>query len=124
LIEEKLVRLTSEQRREVEDFIDFLMSRDGIPQHKDYLSGSSSGGSYSEIGDMPDSGKDTLFGGSHEIQGNSGDDILADYPEYGDIGNRQGNNMPNPPRPVNQEIKRVQGRPESKDPSRLLDWLD
>jgi hypothetical protein len=121
LIEEKLSRLTSEQRREVEDFIDFLMSRDGVPKQAD-LRGSSV--SFSEINDPPGSGRDTLFGGSHEIAGNSGDDLLADYPEYGDIGNRQGSTMPNPQRPVNPGFKRVQSRPESKDPSQMLDWLD
>ncbi|HTY15977.1 MAG TPA: hypothetical protein VMC42_09770 [Methanoregulaceae archaeon] len=121
MIEEKLSRLTSEQRREVEDFIDFLMSRDGIPKHGDLGGGNRS---FSEIGDFPDSAKDTLFCGSHEIPGNSGDDILADYPEYGETGNRQGGNAPDPRRPGNKDINRVQGRPDSKDPSRLLDWLD
>jgi len=125
LIEEKLVRLTSEQRREVEDFIDFLMSRDGMPRQPDL--GGSSGGSFSEISDSPDSAKDTLFARSHETTdttGNSGDDLLADYPEYGDIGNHQSGNAPNPKIPMNQTIKRAQRRQDSRDPSQLLDWLD
>ena len=121
LIEEKLARLTSEQRREVEDFIDFLMSRDGMPRQPD-LSGSSI--SFSEINDFPDSGKDTLFARSHETANNSGDDILADYPEYGEIGNHQSGNAPNPQSPMNRTIKRAQGHQDSRDPSQLLDWLD
>jgi hypothetical protein len=121
LIEEKLSRLTSEQRREVEDFIDFLMTRDGVSKHADSGGGTRS---FSEIADIPASGNDTLFGGSHEIQGSSGDDILADYPEYGDIGIHQSSNVQIPQRPQDRDIRRVRGRPDSKDPSRLLDWLD
>ena len=120
MIEEKLSRLTSEQRREVEDYIDFLMSRDRNPGPQ----GLSGGGSFSEIREFSDSGKDTLFGGSHETLGNPGDDILSDYPEYGDTGSFPGTNEPNPGRPVNPGVKRVSRKPESRDPSQLLDWLD
>jgi hypothetical protein len=120
LIEEKLSRLTSEQRREVEDFIDFMMSRDRNPAPQ----GLSGGSSFSEIREFSDFQKDTLFGSSHETSGTSGDDILSDYPEYGDIGTISANNESNPVRPVNQGVKRVPRKPESRDPSQLLDWLD
>jgi hypothetical protein len=120
LIEEKLSRLTSEQRHEVEDYIDFLMSRDRNPGPQ----GLSGGSSFSEIREFSDSGKETLFGGSHEASGNPGDDILSDYPEYGDTRYSSGTNDPNSGRPVNPGVKRVPKEPEPRDPSQLLDWLD
>jgi hypothetical protein len=120
LIEEKLSHLTSEQRREVEDFIDFMMSHDRNPEPQ----GLSGGSSFSEIREFSDFRKDTLFGGSHETSGSTGDDILSDYPEYGDTGNVRATNESNPVRPVNQGAKRVPGKPERRDPSQLLDWLD
>ena len=121
MIEDKLSRLTPGQRRKVEDYIDFLISRDNNPE-LDLSSGTRK--SFSEIQDLSGSKTHSLFSTNHGPSTLSGEDILPDYPEYGDIESLNDKDEQNHGRSMQSGARPVIKKANTKDPSQLLDWLD
>lgn len=114
MIEEKISRLSPDQQREIEDFIDFLIARDsnaiqGVHNHE-------SSGNYSGIGDNATQPAPMIFAEDRPVAGRSDQDILPDYPEYGGpetIG-----------RTREPERRIVIPRRTEREPGKLLDWID
>jgi len=114
MIEEKISRLTMEQQREVEDFIDFLIARDSnsiitIDNHEN-------SGTFTRIREDLPQPTPMIFADERPVATRTDQDILPDYPEYGDgetIGKVQ-----------EPERRIVIPRRAEKEPGRLLDWID
>ena len=114
MIEEKISRLTPDQQREIEDFIDFLIARDsnatqGIHNHE-------SSGNYSGIGNNATQPAPMIFAEDRPVAGRSDQDILPEYPEYGEpkiIGKTR-----------ESERRIVIPRRTEREPGKLLDWID
>ena len=84
MIEDKISRLTPEQQREVEDFIDFLITRDANTPITPIISGVATiflraGGDVTQPAPM-------IFAEERPVAGRTDQDILPDYPEYGGPG--------------------------------------
>jgi len=144
--ESKLDRLSPEQRKEAEDFVDFLLSRSGQMSAFPAISGSSPPLtnaappplSLSEpvvhgIPAHPAGQQDQIPAEStaapvspdepapfHEIGGGSPDHITGDYMDYG-----QFERQPSPADEAVKKIKRKILTREGQDkPRHLLDWVD
>jgi len=116
MIEEKLCRLSPEQRKEVEDFIDFLMNRDTGAPRVSYSRGMDSG--FVEIQEPAPSVSHSIFSEDHATSPDTGRDILPDYPEYG------GESISPHTHPHHEERPAPRPRRMEKDPGQLLDWVD
>ena len=114
MIEEKLSRLTTDQQREVEDFIDFLIARDSnstinIHNHEN-------GGTFTRVREDLPQPAPMIFADERPVAGRIDQDILPDYPEY-----RNGETIGKVQEP---ERRIVIPRRAEKEPGRLLDWID
>ncbi|OPX64171.1 MULTISPECIES: hypothetical protein [unclassified Methanoregula] len=147
-LESKLDRLSPEQRREAEDFVDFLLSRSGQVPALPGLSGSppppvSAAPPPLSLSDpavhgipahpaghqdpMPaDNTAAPVFSDEpapasfHEIGGGSHDHMTSDYMDYG-----QFERQPSPADEAVKKIKRKIIAREGQDkPRHLLDWVD
>jgi hypothetical protein len=114
MIEEKIFRLTPDQQREVEDFIDFLIARDSNATHNtinnvscDNLQG---------IRDDVKKNAPMIFAEERPVADRIDQDILPDYPEYGGSGSIGKLREP--------ERRIVIPRRTDKEPGKLLDWID
>ncbi|MCX6700316.1 MAG: hypothetical protein NTV68_10385 [Methanomicrobiales archaeon] len=114
MIVEKISRLTPDQQREIEDFIDFLITRDsnatqGVHNHE-------SSGNNSGIRDNETQPASMIFAEDRSMAGRSDQDILPEYPEYGapeTIG-----------RTREPERRIVIPRRNERETGKLLDWID
>lgn len=114
MIEDKIVRLTPDQQREVEDFIDFLITRDSNTTHSANDIGSCN--DFHEIREVIPTPAPMIFAEERPVVGRIDQDILPDYPEYGGpetIGKTR-----------EPERRIVVPRRTDKEPNRLLDWID
>jgi hypothetical protein len=114
MIEDKLSRLTPDQQREVEDFIDFLITRDANTArstniHENY-------NNFNEIREEVPSPAPMIFANERPVTGHLDQDILPDYPEYG------GSETTGKTRELERRI--IIPRRVEKEPGKLLDWID
>jgi hypothetical protein len=114
MIVDKISRLTPDQQREVEDFIDFLITRDSDTSPANGYT--ESGKSFSLVGSDTAPSSPVIFAGEHPAAGHSDQDILPDYPEYGGSGIAANERLP--------EKRIIVPRRTEKEPGRLLDWID
>ena len=114
MIEDKISRLTPEQQREVEDFIDFLITRDSSIPHS--TGNHENGINFSGTRDNVIQPAHVIFAEERPVAGRIDQDILPDYPEYGESGSI-GNS---------RELERRIFIPlmTEKKPGKLLDWID
>jgi hypothetical protein len=114
MIEEKISRLTPDQQHEVEDFIDFLISRDScataLPTH--YHVDNSVTEPLREA--LPKT--QMIFAEECPVAGHIDQEILPDYPEYGGAGSISVTREP--------ERRVIIPRKQEKEPGKLLDWID
>jgi len=112
MIEEKIPRLTPDQQREVEDFIDFLITKDTTPMQNsnsyDY--------GHSSTRDEMKPPAPMIFAEESPVAEHGDRDILPDYPEYGGSGFIEKRREP--------ERRVVVPRRNEKEPGKLLDWID
>jgi hypothetical protein len=120
MIEEKLSRLTPRQREEVENFIDFLMTRDS---HSGQFLPSDGDTGYTEIQDRPESVTPSIFEKELSECHYGSNDLLPDYPEYGEPENFNHADVKSP-RPTVPSPKRAVPKKADEGPGRLLDWVD
>lgn len=110
MIVDKLSRLTPEQQREVEDFLDFLINRDSN-------SPVDSSGNFSPArGDDMAQPAPMIFADERPVAYHTDQDILPDYPEYGGSGATGKTREP--------ERRIVIPRRVEKEPGKLVDWID
>ena len=114
MIVDKISRLTPEQQREVEDFIDFLITRDSNTPISTY--NHESGDNFSGIRDDMIQPSPMIFAEERPVAGHIDQDILPDYPEYGGSGSIGKSREP--------ERRIVAPRRVEKEPGKLLDWID
>lgn len=115
MIVDKLSRLTPEQQREVEDFIDFLITRDSNTPICTYNHDSSSNFSPAPRNDMTQP-TPMIFAEERPVASHIDQDILPDYPEYGGSGVIGKTREP--------ERRIVISRRVEKEPGKLVDWID
>jgi len=152
-LENKLDHLTPEQRREVEDFVDFLIQRAGgisvtiqtnpppspadpkpapppfiasEPAHPEEVPAAA--GSPATVlpaePASPPSSTEYEVSPVHEISGGDSDNLTRDYMDYGQF------EQPAPaPSPADAAVKRVKAKiskraEEEKPGNNLLDWID
>jgi len=114
MIEDKISRLTPDQQREVEDFIDFLITRDADTTNNTNTIGCSD--SFHEIrGEVPPTAP-LIFADERLMTARTDQDILPDYPEYGGPETFGKNREP--------ERRIIVPRRVEKEPGKLLDWID
>jgi hypothetical protein len=114
MIEDKISRLTPDQQREVEDFIDFLITRDSNVTHS--IQNHEKGDNYSGIRNDVTQPAPMIFAEERPVAGRNDQDILPDYPEYGGYGAIGETRKP--------ERNIIIPRRVEKEPGRLLDWID
>jgi len=114
MIEEKISRLNPDQQREVEDFIDFLITRDSNATR--CANNHESCDNVHEMRDTVTQPSPMIFAEERPVAGNIDQDILPDYPEYGGPGTIGKNREP--------ERRIVVPRRVEKEPGKLLDWID
>jgi hypothetical protein len=114
MIEDKISRLTPDQQREVEDFIDFLISRDSNTTH--FTNDIGSANDFHEIRDIVPNSTPMIFAEERPVADRMDQDILPDYPEYGGPGTLEKTREP--------KRRIVVPRRTEKEPNRLLDWID
>ncbi|MEI6292735.1 MAG: hypothetical protein WCP36_03570 [Methanomicrobiales archaeon] len=114
MIEEKISRLTPDQQREVEDFIDFLITRDANTVH--CTNNQDSYNNFNEIREDVPPPAPMIFAEERPVAGHLDQDILPDYPEYG--GSETIGKAREPERRI------VVPRRVEKEPGKLLDWID
>jgi hypothetical protein len=114
MIVDKLARLTPEQQREVEDFIDFLITRDSNIPIKTFSHENE--GNYSGITDNVAQPTPMIFADERSVVSHVDQDILPDYPEYGGSGSICKTREP--------ERRIVVPRRVEKEPGKLVDWID
>jgi hypothetical protein len=150
-LESKLERLTPEQRREVEDFVDFLIQRVGgisvtaqinpppsspvsrpvpppflapEPVHPD-LSPAAGGPDTvvsAEPRSQPSPAEDEISS-IHEIAGGDSDNLTRDYMDYGQF--EQSTQVPSPADTAVQRVKaKISSKADREKPGKLLDWID
>lgn len=114
MIEEKISRLAPDQLREVEDFIDFLISRDSNATHgiRNHEGGDNVPRAMDEVAQPAP----ILFAEEYAVAARTDQDLLPDYPEYGGSGTTGKTREP--------ERLKVAPRRAEKQPDRLLDWID
>lgn len=139
-LESKLDRLTPEQRKETEDFVDFLLSRQGQPVLPDtphdlppVLDAApppltpiepEPGGEHRDAGPAdratPVAADAPAPAPFHEIGGGTQDRIARDYMDYGQVEHQ--------PSPATEAVKKVRrkiiARDEQEKPRHILDWVD
>ena len=114
MIVDKISRLTPEQQREVEDFIDFLITRDSNIPHS--IGNHESSDNFSGIREDMRPPTPMIFAEERPVAGRIDQDILPDYPEYGGTGTIG---------KIQETEKRIViPRRVEKEPGRLLDWID
>ncbi|MCU0629661.1 MAG: DUF2281 domain-containing protein [Methanoregulaceae archaeon] len=114
MIEDKISRLTPDQQREVEDFIDFLITRD--ENTTNCTNNIMSCDNFHEIrGGVPPPAP-LIFADERPMTARTDQDILPDYPEYG--GTQTVGKTREPERRV------IVPRRVEKEPGKLLDWID
>ena len=139
-LESKLDRLTPEQRKETEDFVDFLLTRQGQPALPDtphdlppVLSAApppltpiepEPGGERQDIGPAdraaPVAADEPAPAPFHEIGGGGQDRIAHDYMDYG-----QFEHQPSPATEAEKKVRRkITAREAQEKPRHLLDWVD
>ena len=114
MIEEKILHLTPDQQREVEDFIDFLMTRDSTSTRNTI-----NNESCDNMRGGQGRGRKTapmIFAEERPVADRIDQDILPDYPEYGGSGSIGKSREP--------ERRIVIPRRNEKEPGKLLDWID
>jgi hypothetical protein len=114
MIEDKISRLTPEQQREVEDFIDFLITRDSNIPHN--TGNHESSGNFSGIREDMKQPSPVIFAEERPVAGRMEQDILPDYPEYGGQGTIG--------KPREPEKRMVIPHRVEKEPGKLLDWIN
>jgi hypothetical protein len=114
MIVDKLSRLTPEQLREVEDFIDFLSTRDSNTPVSPYNNRTED--NYFGIRDDVTQPAPMIFAEERPVAGHVDQDILPDYPEYGGSGTIGKTREP--------ERRIVVPRRVEKEPGKLVDWID
>ena len=115
MIVDKLSRLTPEQQREVEDFMDFLINRDSNTPISTY--NHESGGNFSGAPrDDVVQPSPMIFAEERPVASHIDQDILPDYPEYGESGSI--GKSREPARRI-VALRRIE-----KEPGKLLDWID
>ena len=114
MMEDKISRLTPDQQREVEDFIDFLITRDENTTH--YTNNIGSCDHFHETGGDVTPPAPLIFAEERPVAGRTDQDILPDYPEYG------GAETVGKPREPERRI--IVPRRVEKEPGKLLDWID
>jgi len=135
-LENKLDRLSPDQRREVEDFVDFLLSRAAVipvpppvaPQVPPVMSSAPpvlSSQDLSPVGIMADppaspGTDDPVPTPIHEIAVGGDDWVTRDYMDYGKF-EKQESPATEAVKKVKQKIIARQAEEKSKD---LLDWVD
>ncbi len=115
MIVDKLSRLTPEQQREVEDFIDFLITRDSNTPVSTCNHDRSGNFSPAPRDDMTQPAP-MIFAEERPVAGHIDQDILPDYPEYGGSGTIGKTREP--------ERRIVIPRRVEKEPGKLVDWID
>ena len=146
-LENKLERLTPEQRKETEDFVDFLLSRSGNPNPATDASGNLlpalnavppplammepvhtvdirpdrlQGGVSTDDRIQPAASEDVLSAPFQEIDGGIQDRISHDYMDYGQFETQSS--------PATEAVKKVRRKIIAKEdhnkPHHLLDWVD
>jgi hypothetical protein len=115
MIVDKLSRLTPEQQREVEDFIDFLITRDSNIPVSTYNNDSSGNFSPAHRNDTTQPSP-MIFAEERPVACHIDQDILPDYPEYGGSGAIGKTREP--------ERRIVIPRRVEKEPGKLVDWID
>lgn len=114
MIEEKIEHLTPEQRHEVEDFIDFLITRDsGSTSSQADCDGNSD---FPILQAVKVPARPVMYAEERPVSGRSEEEILPDYPEYGASITAAKTREP--------ERRVVVPRKVEKEPNRLLDWID
>ncbi len=143
-LESKLDRLTMEQRREIEDFVDFLLSRSGpapvlaspaavmppvllapapapvpgiSPERVYPASFTEITGSTGDAAAGRDASGDAPY---HEIDGGARDRITHDYFDYGQFDRES----PPAAEAVQKVKRRIIAREDGDKPHHLLDWVD
>lgn len=84
MIEEKISQLTPDQQREVEDFIDFLITRDSNAIHRPQ--DNKSYDNSSRVRETIVQPAPLIDADERPVAGRTEQDILPDYPEYGGSG--------------------------------------
>jgi len=150
-LEGKLEHLTQEQRREVEDFVDFLIQRAGgisvtvqinpppsspvskpvpplfIVSESVHLDPAPAVGSPDAVvpaePEDPLSPREDEVSSIHEIANSDSDSLTRDYMDYGQF--EQAAPIPSPANAAVQRVKGKIGRQTGKEkPGKLLDWID
>ena len=114
MIGDKISRLTPEQQREVEDFIDFLITRDSKIPHS--TGNHESSGNFSGIREDMKQPTPMIFAEERPVAGRIDQDILPDYPEYGGAGTIG--------KTMEPEKRVVVSHRAEKEPGKLLDWIN
>ncbi len=114
MIEEKILHLTPDQQREVEDFIDFLITRDSASAR--FTDKHDRSDNIVEIRERTVKQAPMIFAEERPVADGINQDILPDYPEYGESGSIGTSREP--------ARRIVAPRRNEKEPGKLLDWID